>query len=79
MKTDATLFYWQDTPGGVLLRHDIQEHDYMCTGVMLAAQVLQGGQAIVVARTDAEATVDELWQRGVPVAWVERVDAAVPA
>jgi hypothetical protein len=66
MKIDTALFYWGDTPG-VLMRHDIREYDYMCTGVMLAAQVLQGGQAIVVAADDAAATVNELRARGVPV------------
>ena len=75
MKTNTTLFYWQDAPGGVLVRHDGQEHDYMCTDPLLAAQVLQNGQAIIVAADDAEETVGELALRGVDVREVLEVAA----
>ncbi len=71
MKINTALLYWRDVPGGVLFRSDGREHDYMCTEPLLAAQVLQSGKAIVVARDDAAETVGELALRGVEVSAVE--------
>lgn len=75
MKIPTALLYWRDNTGGVLLRRDGMADDYMCTSVMLAAQVLQGGRAIVVTEADADATVGELLARGVEVSEVQAVPA----
>ena len=75
MKIQTTVLFWRDNTGGVLLRRDGMEDDYMCTTPILAAQVLQGGQAIVVAVDDAAETVGELVLRGVEVSEVQEVTA----